>query len=191
MDRAPTGVPSDQRDTARAVPADAADSRAGGASGAVRVVAGVEALRALAGQQLGTSDWLLVDQARIDAFARVTEDEQWIHVDVERAAAGPFGATVAHGHLTASLIPRLVRGAYRFEGAASIVNYGSDKVRFPAPVPAGSRIRAHVELLDVTDVPGGVQARFRVTVEREGGERPVCVAETVSRILLPLPKEPA
>lgn len=156
---------------------------------APRIVTGFNELRALAGQPLGTSDWLLVDQARIDAFAKVTEDEQWIHVDLERAAAGPFGTTIAHGHLTTSLIPRLVRGAYRFEGASSIVNYGSDKVRFPAPVPAGSRIRAQVELIDVTTVRGGVQARTRVTIEREGSERPVCVAETVSRILAPSTSE--
>lgn len=150
-----------------------------------RVVRGFDELRALAGRPLGTSDWLRVDQDRIDAFARVTEDEQWIHVDVERAASGPFGTTVAHGWLTAALIPRLVSSAYRFEGADSRVNYGSDKVRFPAPLPAGARIRAHVELLDVTDVRGGVQARTRVTVEREGGEKPVCVAETVTRLLAP------
>lgn len=162
---------------------DASGAADAGAAAGPRIVRGFDELRALAGQPLGSSDWLTVDQERIDAFARVTEDEQWIHVDVERAAAGPFGTTIAHGHLTSSLIPRLVRGAYRFEGADSLVNYGSDKVRFPAPVPAGSRIRAHVELIDVTDVAGGVQARTRVTVEREGGSKPVCVAETVTRML--------
>jgi acyl dehydratase len=128
-------------------------------------------------------DWLLVDQERIDGFARVTGDDQWIHVDPARAADGPFGTTVAHGWLTASLIPVLVRGIYRVEGVRSAVNYGSDRVRFPAPVPVDSRVRATVDLEDLQDVPGGVQLTNLVTVEREGGDRPVCVARVLSRLL--------
>ncbi|MDO9407804.1 MaoC family dehydratase [Patulibacter sp.] len=148
-----------------------------------RVVDGAEGLRALVGTRLGVGDWLLVDQERIDGFARVTGDDQWIHVDPVRAADGPFGTTVAHGWLTASLIPVLVRGIYRVEGVRSAVNYGSDRVRFPAPVPVGSRLRATVDLEELLDVAGGVQLTNLVTVEREGGDRPVCVARVLSRLL--------
>ena len=158
----------------------------------VRVVEGLDALRTLVGERLGVGDWVQIDQDRIDAFATVTDDEQLIHVDPERAASGPFGTTVAHGHLTASLIPSLVRSAYRVDGVRTAVNVGSDRVRFPAPVPAGARVRAQVDLLDVADVPGGAQIRTRVTVERDGGDRPVCVAEPVTRLLVsaPDPKDP-
>jgi acyl dehydratase len=148
-----------------------------------RVIDGPDELRTLVGTRLGVGDWLLVDQERIDGFARVTGDDQWIHVDPARAADGPFGTTVAHGWLTASLIPVLVRGIYRVEGVRSAVNYGSDRVRFPAPVPVGSRVRATVDLEDLQDVPGGVQLTNLVTVEREGGDRPVCVARVLSRLL--------
>lgn len=148
-----------------------------------RVIDGPDELRTLVGTRLGVGDWLLVDQERIDGFARVTGDDQWIHVDPERAADGPFGTTVAHGWLTASLIPILVRGIYRVEGARSAVNYGSDRVRFPAPVPVGSRVRASVDLEDLQDVAGGVQLTTLVTVDREGGDRPVCVARVLSRLL--------
>jgi acyl dehydratase len=148
-----------------------------------RVIDGPDELCTLVGPRLGVGDWLLVDQERIDGFARVTGDDQWIHVDPARAADGPFGTTVAHGWLTASLIPVLVRGIYRVEGVRSAVNYGSDRVRFPAPVPVGSRVRATVDLEDLQDVPGGVQLTNLVTVEREGGDRPVCVARVLSRLL--------
>jgi acyl dehydratase len=149
----------------------------------IRVVAGLDELRTLAGTRLGVGGWLLVDQERIDGFARVTGDDQWIHVDPARAADGPFGTTVAHGWLTASLIPVLVRGIYRVEGVRSAVNYGSDRVRFPAPVPVDSRVRATVDFEDLQDVAGGVQLTNLVTVEREGGDRPVCVARVLSRLL--------
>ena len=148
----------------------------------VRVVNGIEELRGLVGQQLGPSDWLLIDQQRIDAFARITEDDQWIHIDRERAAAGPFGTTVAHGYLTASLLPRLVRDVYRIEGVRSVVNMGSDRVRFPAPVPAESRVRARVEPLEVSVAEGGARLHSRVTIECDAAERPACVAVTVSRL---------
>jgi acyl dehydratase len=146
--------------------------------------ASVADLRAAAGTSLGYTDWITVDQERIDTFADATGDHQWIHVDPQRAAAGPFGTTVAHGYLTLSLLPALVAGRFSVEGARMGVNYGLNKVRFPAPVPAGSRVRALIDLLDVTDVTGGVQVTAKVTVERDGGDKPVCVAETLSRVYL-------
>ncbi|QSB15867.1 MaoC family dehydratase [Natronosporangium hydrolyticum] len=144
----------------------------------------VAELRAAAGGSLGYTDWLLVDQARIDRFAEATGDHQWIHVDPERAAAGPFGTTIGHGYLTLSLLPALLGDRLRVDGASMGVNYGVNKVRFPAPVPVDSRVRAQVEIQSVTDVTSGVQVVATVTVEREGGDKPVCVAETVSRIYL-------
>jgi acyl dehydratase len=134
------------------------------------------------GQELGVSDWLTVDQARIDAFADATGDHQWIHVDAERAAGGPFGRTVAHGLLTLSLLPWFYASAYCIDDVRMGLNYGFDKVRFPAPVPVGSRLRAHFQLLafEVLD-GGGAQLKVKVTVEREGSDKPVCVAESISR----------
>lgn len=146
-----------------------------------RVFTSAEELRAAVGEELGSSDWLEIDQKRIDLFAEATGDHQWIHVDPERAAAGPFGSTIAHGYLTLSLLPTLVPQVLRVEGVRMGINYGVNKVRFPATVPVGSRLRARVALVDVSDVPDGVQMTAKVTVEREGGEKPVCVAETVSR----------
>jgi acyl dehydratase len=146
-----------------------------------RIFTSPEELRAVVGEQLGHSDWLEVDQKRIDLFAEATGDHQWIHVDPERAAAGPFGTTIAHGYLTLSLLPLLMPEVLRVENVKMGVNYGSNKVRFPSPVPVGSRVRATVQLKDVADVDGGVQVTNLVTVEREGGVKPVCVAETVSR----------
>lgn len=144
--------------------------------------ASVDELKAAVGTEVGVGDWLEIGQERIDQFADATEDHQWIHVDPERAAQGPFGSTVAHGFLTLSLIPGLVSGFTSVDGAKMGVNYGLNKVRFPAPVPSGSRVRARVELAEVDDVPGGVQIVSRVTVERDGGDKPVCVAESVSRL---------
>jgi acyl dehydratase len=142
----------------------------------------LEDLRKAVGTEVGVSDWLEIDQARINLFADATEDHQWIHVDPQAAAQGPFGTTVAHGYLTLSLLPRLSEGVVRVRGVRMGVNYGLNKVRFPAPVPVGSRVRARYELVSVDDVDnGGVQTVFRVTVERDGGDKPVCVAETVSR----------
>ena len=135
------------------------------------------------GTDLGTSDWLTIDQARIDTFADATGDHQWIHVDPERAASGPFGATIAHGYLTLSLVNAFMPEIIEVRGTSMGVNYGTEKVRFPAPVPVGSRIRGSGVLTDVAEVPGGAQATVTVTVEIEGGDRPACVVDTVSRFL--------
>jgi acyl dehydratase len=134
------------------------------------------------GETYGPSEWLEVTQERIDRFAEATGDDQWIHVDPEKAAKGPFGTTIAHGFLTLSLLVKFQyevrpeRGEFRMG-----INYGVNKVRFPAPVPVGSRIRAHFEILELSEVEGGVQVVTKGTVEREGDEKPVCVAEMVSR----------
>jgi acyl dehydratase len=142
----------------------------------------VHALREAAGADLGYSDWVLVDQDRVNGFAEATGDFQWIHVDVERAKNGPFGGTIAHGYLTLALVVPLMADLFRVEGVRMGINYGVNKVRFPAPLPVGSKVRAHGEVLSVEEVTGGVQVTNRVTVEREGGEKPVCVAETVVRL---------
>ncbi|BDH57115.1 MaoC family dehydratase [Tsukamurella sp. PLM1] len=149
----------------------------------MRVLNGLEELQAAVGEHLGYSDWLEIDQQRIDLFAEATGDHQWIHVDPERAKDGPFGATIAHGYLTLSLIPMLVWQIYTVEGTKMGVNYGANKIRFPSPVPVGSRVRAGVELVSVTPGGGGQQVVARVTIEREGGDRPACVAETVSVVV--------
>ncbi|HLV58310.1 MAG TPA: MaoC family dehydratase [Natronosporangium sp.] len=146
--------------------------------------ASLDDLRNAAGTDLGYTDWMEVDQSRIDKFADATGDHQWIHVDPQRAAAGPFGTTIAHGYLTLSLLPALLAGKLRVEGTRMAVNYGLNRVRFPAPVPSGSRVRARVEVVEVTEVEGGAQVVAKVTVEREGGDKPVCVAETVTRFYL-------
>ena len=129
---------------------------------------------------LGCSDWHTITQAQINLFAEATGDHQWIHTDPERAASGPFGATIAHGYLTLSLVAALVSQIYTVEGLRMGVNYGCNKVRFPSPVPVGSKIRARAELLELKRNRRGAQATVRVTIEREGGDKPVCVAETVS-----------
>jgi acyl dehydratase len=147
----------------------------------MRVFNGVDELRAAAGSRLGVSDWVTVDQSQIDTFAEATGDHQWIHVDVERAKAGPFGTTIAHGFLTLSLLPVLVGQTYRVEGTKMGVNYGLNKVRFTSPVPVGSKVRGSIDLLDVADVAGGVQMTTKVTVEIEGSERPALVAEWLTR----------
>ena len=141
-------------------------------------------LQALVGANLGTSDWIHIDQARIDQFAAVTGDDQWIHTDPVRAAAGPFKATVAHGHLTLSLVPVMVRSAFKVGGVRMTVNYGLNRVRFPAPVPVGSRLRGHFKLMTFETIPGGAQLIVEVTIEREGHSKPVCVAESVARHFL-------
>lgn len=147
-----------------------------------RIFASPDDLRAGVGEQLGHSDWLEVDQKRIDLFADATGDHQWIHVDAEKAAQGPFKTTIAHGYLTLSLLPSLVPQVMRVEGMKMGVNYGTNKVRFPSPVPSGSRVRATAVLKGVEQTKdGGVQVTAVVTVEREGSEKPACVAESVSR----------
>ena len=139
-------------------------------------------LQALTGQPLGHSDWITVDQARVNAFAEATEDRQWIHVDPERAAAGPFGGPIAHGFLTLALIPYFFETGFSVRESRMVVNYGLNKVRFTAPVPVGSRLRAAFKLLAMDDVPGGaVQLTVQVAIEAEGSPKPVCVAESLAR----------
>ena len=137
----------------------------------------------LVGKELGPTDWFVVDQERIDGFARATDDPQWIHTDPARAAEGPFGTTIAHGFLTLSLCVPLMSQTLALTGYRMGINYGVNKVRFPAPVPSGSRIRAHFTVQSVDEVPGGEQGVVLATVEREGGDKPVCVAELVLRML--------
>jgi acyl dehydratase len=138
-------------------------------------------LRSSPGREVGPTDWLTVEQSRIDAFADATDDHQWIHVDPARAAAGPFGSTIAHGYLTLSLVNYFLPDLLRVEGIKMGVNYGTNKVRFPAAVKVGARLRGRGQVLEANDVPGGVQIVVRVTIEIEGGERPACVADTISR----------
>jgi acyl dehydratase len=138
-------------------------------------------LKPLVGREIAVSEWITIDQARIDAFADATLDRQWIHVDRERAARGPFGTTIAHGFLTLSLLPAFFESAFEVAEERMDINYGLNRVRFTAPVPAGSRVRGRFKLLSHEPVDGGVQLVVEVTVEREGGERPVCVAESVTR----------
>ncbi|MEW6099679.1 MAG: MaoC family dehydratase [Pseudomonadota bacterium] len=139
-------------------------------------------LQGLVGQSLGTSDWVEIDQERIDRFAEATGDHQWIHVDPARARKGPFGTTVAHGFLTLSLLPLFFESAFAIRDVAMGINYGLNRVRFPAPVPVGSRLRAHFTLLAYEPLePAGAQLTVQVTVEREGSDKPVCVAESVTR----------
>ncbi|BFV56029.1 MaoC family dehydratase [Kitasatospora sp. CMC57] len=138
-------------------------------------------LTAAVGTELGTSEWHTIDQARVDLFAEATGDHQWIHVDPVRAKESPFGGTIAHGYLTLSLIPVLAKECYAVEGIRMALNYGSEKVRFPAPVPVGTAIRATAELLSAEQVTGGVQAVVRYTITSEGSPKPHCVAETITR----------
>lgn len=147
----------------------------------MKVFESVEALKPLVGQVVATSDWIEVTQQRIDEFARATGDHQWIHVDPQRAAAGPFGTTIAHGFLTLALLPEMSASAMEIRGTRMGVNYGLNKVRFPAPVPSGSRLRGHFKLLSVEPIDGGAQITMEVTMEREGSAKPVCVAESLSR----------
>lgn len=139
-------------------------------------------LPALVGQEVAVSDWLTVTQQQIDQFADATGDHQWIHVDVERAKAGPFGAPIAHGFLTLSLLPQFLQSAMEIRDARMGVNYGLNKVRFTAPVPVGSRLRGHIKLLACEPIEnGGFQMTSLVTVEREGSDKPVCIAESLAR----------
>jgi acyl dehydratase len=150
----------------------------------MRVFHGVAELDQAVGTHLGHSGWHEVTQQEIDTFAAATGDHQWIHVDPVKAAEGPFGTTIAHGYLTLSLVPMLVWQIYTVEGVRMGVNYGANKLRFPAPVPVGSRVRAGVELVSVTPGAGGYQLVANVVVEIEGGGKPACVVETVS-VLVP------
>ncbi len=138
-------------------------------------------LAALVGQELAVSDPVLIDQDRIDGFAAHTEDRQWIHVDHARAAAGPFGSTIAHGFLTLSMLPYLMQRSMTIEDVRMGINYGVNRVRFPAPVPAGSRVHARFRLIDFEPIDGGAQLVIEATFEREGHDKPVCVVEQVVR----------
>ena len=142
----------------------------------------------LTGADLGHSAYRTVTQEQVNLFADATDDHQWIHTDPRRAAAGPYRSTVAHGFLTLSLLPALARGLYRVEGVRMGVNYGLNRVRFPAPLPTGSAVRATAEIAQVDPVPGGVQLVARVTVRTDGGSKPCCVAETVSRLYAEAPR---
>jgi acyl dehydratase len=148
----------------------------------MRTITGLDELKQAAGQDLGTSDWHEVTQDAIDAFADVTGDHQWIHVDPERARDTPFGGTIAHGYYTLSLTPMFTQQIFGLDGFGFAVNYGLNKVRFPAPLPVGSRVRMHAKLAALDELPGGAQITIQVTFEREGGDKPVCVAETLARV---------
>ena len=144
---------------------------------------GLDQVREAVGRDLGTSSWLEITQERVNQFADATGDHQWIHVDPVRAAAGPFGGPIAHGYLTLSLSNALLPEVVEVQGVSMGVNYGADKVRFPAPVPVGSRIRARVTLAAVDEVAGGIQTTMIITIEVEGGTKPACVIESISRYL--------
>jgi acyl dehydratase len=147
---------------------------------AVRTFTSLDEFSAAVGEHLGYSDWHEITQAQISAFADATGDHQWIHVDPQRAAGGPFGKTIAHGYLTLSMLPVLTSEIYRIENLAMGINYGLDRLRFPSPVPVGSRIRAGAQLREIKDSARGKLAYSTVTVELDGHERPACVAETVT-----------
>ncbi len=138
-------------------------------------------LAACVGQEVAVTDWFTVEQAHIDQFAQATGDHQWIHVDPERAKAGPFGAPIAHGYLTLSMLAGHLGGVVQVREVRMGVNYGLNKVRFMAPVPVGSRLRARMFLIEATPIEGGLQLAWRSTIEREGSDKPVCVAEPLSR----------
>ena len=148
----------------------------------MKTFAALAELPPLVGQELAVSDWITVTQQQIDLFADATGDHQWIHVDPERAKSGPFGTTIAHGFLTLSLLPKLVESALQIRNQRMSVNYGLNRVRVPAPVPAGSRLRARIRLMECQPLAdNGMQIVWEVTVEREGSDKPVCVAESVTR----------
>jgi acyl dehydratase len=149
----------------------------------MRTFATFDEVAAAAGEELGTSDWLAIDQERVNQFAEATGDHQWIHVDQERAATGPFGTTIAHGYLTLSLIPMLGSQVFRLATPGPRLNYGVNKVRFPNPVRVGSRVRVKVTMGEVTEVPAGRQLTLRHTIEIEDEDKPACVAETVVLLL--------
>jgi acyl dehydratase len=148
----------------------------------MRTITGLDELKAADGEVLGTSDWHEVTQADIDAFADVTGDHQWIHVDPERAKQTPFGGTIAHGYYTLSLAPRFTEQIMALEGFTFAINYGLNRVRFPAPVPVGSKVRMSAKVAALDDIDGGAQMTLELTFEREGGEKPVCVAQSLVRL---------
>ena len=147
----------------------------------MRTIKGIEELKQLAGQELGSGDWHEVTQEQINQFADATGDHQWIHTDVERAKKGPFGGPIAHGYFTLSIIPVLLRDVMSVEGMRMGINYGLNKLRFPAPVPIGSKVRASVKCTSVEEVSGGLQGTFDVTVEVVGQDKPGCAAQVIYR----------
>ncbi len=149
----------------------------------MRVFTTFDEVAAASGEELGSSDWVLIDQERVDQFAQATGDHQWIHVDVEKAKAGPFGGTIAHGYLTLSLVPWLGSQVLSLETPGAKLNYGVNKVRFPNPLLVGKRVRAHVTMGEVAEVSAGRQLTLRYTVEIEDEAKPACVAETVVLLL--------
>jgi acyl dehydratase len=150
----------------------------------MRTFESVAGLAAAKGESIGHSDWVTITQENVNLFADATGDHQWIHVDPERAAKGPFGGTIAHGYMTLSLLPRLSQQIYTVNGIKLAINYGLNKVRFPAPVPVGARVRAQSSLVDVEDLGNGaVQATVSTTVEIEGSAKPACVAESIVRYI--------
>lgn len=150
----------------------------------MRVFSDIEEFSSMVGESLGHSEWHTITQERVQLFADATDDHQWIHLDQEKAAAGPFGGTIAHGYLTLSLIPMFAKDLYSVDGLKMGINYGLNKVRFPQPVRVGSKVRAGAELVELTDVPGGKQAVVRWTIELDGESKPACVAETVARLIV-------
>jgi acyl dehydratase len=148
----------------------------------MRIIASIEELKSLIGQEVAVTDWFSITQERVNLFAEATGDRQWIHIDVERSRKeSPYGGTIAHGFLTLSLLPMLMESAVSIPSAKMGVNYGLNKVRFPSPVPVGSRVRGRMTLQEVEDIEGGAQVTWKVAMEREGGDKPVCVAESISR----------
>ena len=148
----------------------------------MRIISRLGDLKSMVGEELAVSNWFVVDQPRINQFADATRDHQWIHVDPDRAASGPFGATIAHGFLTLSMLPLFIQDALRFDDVRMSVNYGLNRVRFTSPVPVGSELRARFRLVGIEDVAGqGMQVTMEATIERKGSDKPVCVAETISR----------
>jgi acyl dehydratase len=147
----------------------------------MKTITGLEELKQAEGEILGTSDWHEVTQADIDTFADVTGDHQWIHVDVERAKQTPFGGTIAHGYYTLSLVPMLGQQVFAMQGFTFALNYGLNRVRFPSPLPVGGKVRLTAKVAKVEEIPGGAQTTMEMTLEKEGGDKPVCVAETLVR----------
>ena len=147
------------------------------------VFSGLAEFTAAEGTELGPTDWLVIDQPRVDQFAQATDDHQWIHTDPERAAAGPYGGTIAHGLLTLSLLPHFMHDLYRVENVVMAINYGFNKVRFITPVPVGSRLRAASVIAAVAEVKGGLQATLTTTIEVDGSDKPAAVVESVVRYL--------
>lgn len=148
----------------------------------MREIASIEELKRLTGQEVAVTDWFAITQEQVNLFAEATGDHQWIHFDVERCRKeSPYGGTIAHGFLTLSLLPMIMETAVSIPNSKMGVNYGLDKVRFPAPVPVGSKVRGRMTLQEVEDIEGGAQITWKVTIERKGGDKPVCVAESIVR----------